>query len=75
MPQWTLPEPFAELEPFVARWALPEEAQRRAVRVSGQMKDIQEFYDAMFRRLDDILSYLNMYELNKLPPEVNRLMY
>jgi hypothetical protein len=75
MSQRKLPDEFADLELFAARWAVPEETQRREIRVSGQMKDIQAFYDAMVRRIDDILSYLNMYELGKLQPEATTLMY
>lgn len=75
MSQRKLPDKFADLEVFAERWAVPDEAQRREIRVSGQMKDIQDFYDAMVRRMDDILSYLNLYELGKLPPEATTLMY
>ena len=75
MSQGKLPDKFADLQPFVARWAVADEAQRREIRVNSQMKDIQEFYEAMVRRLDDVLSYLNMHELGKLPPEVTTLMY
>ncbi len=54
-----LPERFAELEPFVEKWDLPDINSRYAARLSSSMDDMQAFNDAMVTRAEDIKSWLD----------------
>lgn len=65
-----LPEGFAELEPFVARWAGADTAARVAAREESSMDDIREFYDAMLARAGDAIKLIDRYPLHDLPPDV-----
>ena len=69
-----LPAPFAELEPF-AHWSLRTEAERYAKRLSSTMDELQVFYDACFPRLEEILAYLDQFELKELSEESTRLLW
>ena len=54
-----LPERFAELEPFVEKWDLPDINSRYAARLSSSMHDMQAFNDAMVVRAEDIRAWLD----------------
>lgn len=69
-----LPSQFADLEPF-APWSLRTEAERYAKRLSSTMAELQAFYDAAFARFEDIMSYLDEWELEALPEEASRLLW
>ena len=58
-----LPEPFADLAPYLA-WSLPTDRERSAKRQSSTMEEINAFYHAMLPRMEEILSCLEQY-----PPE------
>ena len=70
----TFPAPFADLEPF-APWALPTERERYARRLSSSMDELQAFYDAAFPRLEEIIGYLDGFELRALPEDATRLLW
>jgi hypothetical protein len=54
-----LPEQFAELQRFVAKWDKPGTAERYAVRLASTMEDLQDFHDALFQRMVTIRAYLD----------------
>ena len=54
-----LPERFAELEPFVENWDLPDINSRYSARLSSSMEDMQAFNDAMVVRAEEIKSWLD----------------
>lgn len=68
-----LPPPFADLERFAA-WCLPTEAERYAKRLASPMDELQAFYDAAFPRLEEILAYLDSFDLDALPDDAGRLL-
>jgi len=68
-----LPSEFADLEPF-SDWCLPSEAERYAKRLSSPMDEMTSFYDAAFPRLEQILAYLDKFELDSLPADAGRLL-
>jgi hypothetical protein len=70
----TLPAEFADLEQF-ARWAVPTERARYALRLASSMDDLQAFYDAALPRLDDAMSYLEQYDVDALPGDGKRLLW
>lgn len=70
-----LPEQFRDLERFAAHWSLQTERERNRRRLSSEMPEIQEFYDSMLPRMDEIMDYLNQYPLDGLAPEAKRLLY
>ena len=69
-----LPAEFSDLEPF-ACWSLATEAERYAKRLASTLDELQAFYDAAFPRLDEILDYLDRFDLATLPDEVARLLW
>ncbi len=72
MTESLLPAPFLDLEPF-ADWALEPERARTEKRVAASMEDITAFYDAMMRRMDRIVDYLEGYFGQDTPASVHRL--
>lgn len=70
----TLPEEFADLEPF-ADWAIPTERARYAKRISCSMAELQAFYDAAFPRIDDALAYLERFSMDELPDDAKHLLW
>jgi hypothetical protein len=69
-----LPEPFADLEPYVADWAKPTRAERYATRLSKSGDELTEFYDAVGARADEAIGYLDGMELHVLPEDETRLL-
>lgn len=69
-----LPESFRDLEPFIA-WALATEAARMSKRQTSEMVEIQEFYYGLFRRMPEVIAYLNGFALDAMPEDATRLMY
>jgi len=72
-PQAQLPSAFRDLEPFT-NWALPTEQQRIAARESGNIEELQVFYDAMMPRLPAIIDHLKQFAPDRVPPESQRLL-
>jgi len=72
---YSLPDQFRDLNPFVGGWALATESERNKKRLSSTMEEIQGFYDALLSRMDEIIMYLNQYPLDEMPEEAKRLLY
>jgi hypothetical protein len=70
-----LPSPFADLEPFAARWCLGSERERFAERMASTMADMQAFYDAITPRAEEALAFCDRYPLVDLPPDVLNLLH
>jgi len=73
-----LPAQFADLEPFAAEWARPTESERYGQRLASTMDEIQAFYDAIFPRAQEAMTYLDTFDLYDLPQqELNliRMLY
>jgi hypothetical protein len=69
-----LPEAFADLEPFASTWCLPTEPERWARRLASTMADMQAFYDACFPRGEAAIEHCDRFDLEDLPPDVERLL-
>ena len=67
-----LPEPFQDLEPYLA-WAEPTDRERSVKRQTSAMAEINAFYHAMLPRMEEILSCLEEYPLERAPADVRRL--
>ena len=65
--QAELPDAFADLERFVAKWAKPTTDERLAARTASTMDEITAFYDAMIVRADAALAHLEPFDLHALP--------
>ena len=61
---------FADLLPLLEQWALPSEQARSQVRWHTDADGFQAFYAAVLPRLDELLAFVDRYELGALPPEV-----
>ncbi len=69
----SLPEQFAELEPF-SHWILETWRERYEQRLASSMDEMQAFYDAMMPRLDEILDCGDQHDIDDLPTDVRNLM-
>ncbi len=70
-----LPEQFSDLEPFAKEWALATGPERARQRLSSSIEKIRAFYDAMLPRMDEIITYLNQFPLEKIPEQAKPLFY
>ncbi len=69
-----LPDEFADLEAFAARWSLATERQRYTARLASSMPELQELYDAALPRMADALEFLDRFDIASLPDEARNLM-
>lgn len=69
----TLPGAFADLAPWVERYALDTEQARNARRVTSELADLQAFYDAMLGRMDAVMDHL-LTVPNDNPPAPERTL-
>jgi hypothetical protein len=70
----TLPQAFADLEPFTD-WVLPSEYDRYEKRLNSTQEELQAFYDAAFPRLEAMLAHLDALPLDALPEDASRLLW
>jgi hypothetical protein len=67
-----LPKGFSDLEPFVD-WALPTEKERLIARETGNIEELQVFYDAMMERLPAVIEHLKQFPADRMPEDTERL--
>jgi hypothetical protein len=70
-----LPDGFAALEPFAARWAVAGIAARAALRGASSLEEREAFFAAAAPLLDRALDYLDSRPLAQLAGADERLMY
>lgn len=68
-----LPNGFQELEPFVAAWARPTFSERYGQRLANSYAELKAFYDRILPRMDDIMRYVDNYQIGSMPPDALRL--
>jgi hypothetical protein len=71
-----LPAGFEDLEPHVAAWSLPTEEARYSKRISTSLEELRAFYDAIYPRMDAVMTHLCAYPaggLAELPADTRRL--
>jgi hypothetical protein len=68
-----LPEQFASLERFVAKWDKQGTAERYAVRLASTMEELQDFHDALLPRMAAIRTYLDGKSLDAFSDADRRL--
>jgi hypothetical protein len=71
----SLPDGFAELEPYVGDWALPTRAERYAMRLSKTIDQLDEFYDTIAPHAEKAVAYLDALDLGDLPDDATRLLH
>ena len=69
-----LPRKFSDLEPFAKTWCLASEPERYAKRLASTMDEMQAFYDALFPRAEEAMTYLDKFPLDGLPDDAHRLL-
>lgn len=70
-----LPSAFSELEPYAETWCLATEDERWNQRLASSMRDMHEFYDAFFPRLEEAIDYCDKFPLDELPEDALNLLY
>lgn len=68
-----LPEAFRDLERF-SGWSLETERERQYKRLASEMGELQEVYDAVLPRMEEIVAHLNQFPLDTLPEEARHLL-
>ncbi len=71
----SLPDGFAELEPWVAGWSLATRAERYAKRLASTIDELDDFYDAVAQRAEDAIAHLDTLDLYDLPDGATRLLH
>lgn len=69
-----LPPEFADLERFVADWALPTEKERYFKLLAREVDELRPFFDAMLPRAEAIIAYLSRFPLDAMPADA-RVLY
>jgi hypothetical protein len=70
----SLPGGFAELEPFVGRWAVPGTAARAALRTGSTAEEREAFFAVASPLMGSALDYLDARPLDAFTPADQRLM-
>jgi hypothetical protein len=69
-----LPSAFTELEPFAEKWCLATEPERWSTRVSSSMEEMQAFYDAIFPRVEEAITFCDTFPLDGMPDDALNLL-
>lgn len=69
-----MPSQFADLLPFLKNWSLQSQMARTEKRLSSNMEELTDFYNAMLPRMQEILDYLDQYSLQDMPEDANELL-
>jgi hypothetical protein len=64
-----LPEAFADLEHWVADWAIEDGHRRYLKRIHSSMEELQAFYDEMFPRGREAIDYVDRFDYQQPLPE------
>ena len=70
-----LPPAFSDLERFAAKWCLASEPERYAERMASSMEEMQDFYDAVFLRVEEAIEYCDKFPLDELPDDALHLLH
>ena len=68
-----LPTEFADLQPY-SEWVLATEPERYAKRLASSMTEMQDFYDAAFPRLQEVLDHCGDVALEDLSDDQRDLV-
>lgn len=61
-----LPAGFEDLQPFAEKWALATESQRAAERRHSTPAELRAFYEAVLKRLPEILERIDRHPLGNV---------
>ena len=70
-----LPAQFADLEHFAKKWVLPSANDRYQVRLDSTMEEMQDFYDAVLPRGDEMFAYLDQFSYDELPAQAVNVLW
>ena len=69
-----LPSDFSNLESFCDKWLHATEARRNEARISSNMEQIKEFYDAVLPQFEQMIQFLNKKPLTDLGEQEENLL-
>jgi hypothetical protein len=70
-----LPEGFGDLEHFGPKWLAGTENGRHRVRLASNPDELNQLYDQLLPRLDEICKELDQYPLDGLPEPHQNLLH
>ena len=74
MNQSSFPEQFSDLEQYRNQWAKPTERERHRSRLTTPVTDLRPFYEAMLGHMDNLVSHLDQFPMDDLPPAESDLL-
>lgn len=75
MPTDLLPDAFHDLEPYIIDWAKSTRQERYDTRLSKNITELEQFYDAIAPHAEAAIDHLNTFELDQLPEPETRLLH
>jgi hypothetical protein len=69
-----LPKGFEAIEEFASYWAVAGQNERRYQRCDTTFEEVQRFYNAVYPRADEAMTYLEKFPLRDMPGPEARLM-
>ena len=70
----SLPPGFSDLDRWAPEWIFNSELARNQFRTRQPYARLEEFYHAVFPRLDAITEHLNQFSLDALPRDAGNLL-
>lgn len=70
-----LPSGFEDLEPLVAKWSKPTERKRNLARIESTIEELDDFYQKVFPRIEEVLGFLNQRDLHDFNAQEKNLMF
>ena len=71
----SLPKQFSSLTVFVEAWSHSTELKRSQQRWTASAEEYQSFYKAMLPMLDEVLDYLDQYQVGAIPNDALALYH
>ena len=69
-----LPPEFSELERFCPTWIIAGERDRYRFRVGRPLAELEDFYHAVFPRLDELSEYIDRFSVAAMSPQAVHLL-
>ena len=64
---------FGDLDKYINDWALRTDEERLNKRMTSTLAELQEFHAAVNPRLEEIVEFLNQFQVDQLPEEYQYL--
>lgn len=70
-----LPSKFEDLEPLSEKWSKKTEVERNEARISSTQEELEEAYNILLKRAEDVIAYLNEFDLDEISGKDRNLLF